>query len=596
MRKILILIITVLVYLNSFSQENLVPEITSSELTDHISYLASDELGGRYPGTEGATLAAEYIRNCFSEYGLTLMGDEGYQNFEIVMQLSPGENNVLKVGEESFVRGEDFSPFPFSQSNSVKTRVVFAGYGFDINNDSISWNDYEGIDVLRKWALILRGDPEMEKDDSPYALYGDDRDKVLIARDKGAAGVLLVSGKEFDKEDKLVGLYYDKSQSNAGLPVIHIKRSLANKILAETGKTIEMLEEELISSKNPASRELGAIVYVVADIVQEKVTARNVVGMIQGNDPVLKDEFVVIGAHYDHLGMGGPGSGSRFMDSLDVHNGADDNASGTAGVIELAGKLAANEQLLSRSVVFVAFDGEEQGLLGSRYFVKNPLFDMAKVKAMINFDMIGRLDPQDRGVAVGGTGTSAEAEELLLASNDQGLDLGFSPEGYGPSDHAAFYAEDIPVFFISTGAHSDYHTPADDWQLINYDGAADVLDMAYNLVVRLAGEEVMLTFKEAGPKERQGGRAGYKFKVTLGIMPDFTGSSDVKGLGVGGVRKDGPADKGGMEKGDIIIAMDGLPVNDIYDYMNRLKKLKRGQRISVDVMRDGEVKVLIVEL
>ena len=586
-------LIALLLALQLHSQQALVTEITPEELQDHISYLASDELAGRFPGSQGADLAAEYVRSSFEQYGLTLMGNNGFQEFEIVIHLSPGENNTLKIGEESFVRGEDFNPFPFSQSNSVKAPVVFAGYGFDISNDSITWNDYENVDVYRKWALILRGDPEMDKAESPYALYGDDRDKVLVARDKGAAGVLMVSGKDFDEKDELIGLYFDKSQSNAGLPVIHIKRELADKILAETGRTVVSLEEEMQEALAPRSAELGVQVYAMAEIIQEKVMARNVVGMIEGSDPFLKDSYVIVGAHYDHLGMGGTGSGSRFMDSLDIHNGADDNASGTAGVIELAGKLAAKREELKRSIVFIAFDAEEQGLLGSRYFVDHPLVDLTKVKAMINFDMIGRLK-EDRGVAIGGTGTALESEDMLWAANEQDLDLGFSPDGYGPSDHAAFYAENIPVFFISTGVHEDYHTPADDWQLINYEGAADVVEMTYNLVERLAVDEPMLTFQEAGPKERQG-RTGYRFKVTLGIMPDFTGSSDVKGMGVGGVKSGGPADKAGMLKGDIIIAMDGLPVNDIYDYMNRLKKFQPGQRISVDVMREGKKEVLIVE-
>jgi hypothetical protein len=595
MRNVLLLIAPLLIASQLYSQKALVPDITPAELQEHISYLASDELAGRYPGTEGAKLSAEYIRNSFKDYGLTLLGNDGYQEFEIVVQLSPGENNILKIGEETFSRGEEFNPFPFSQSNSVKAAVVFVGYGFDIENDSITWKDYEGVDPYRKWVLILRGDPEMDKDDSPFALYGEDRDKVLKARDKGAAGVLMVSGVEFDADDELTSLYFDKTQSNAGLPVIHIKRSLANRILAETGKTVEEYEKEMINTMMPVSRELDVNVYAMAEILQEKVMARNVVGMVEGNDPVLKDSYVIIGAHYDHLGLGGQGSGSRFMDSTAIHNGADDNASGTAGVIELAGKLSANRESLKRSILFVAFDAEEQGLLGSKYFVNNPLVDLGNTKAMLNFDMIGRLNKDTRGVAIGGTGTSLESEDLLWDANEQNLDLGFSPEGYGPSDHAAFYAESIPVFFFSTGVHEDYHTPADDWQLINFEGEADVLEMIYNLVVDLADDPAMLTFQEAGPKERQGGRTGYRFKVTLGIMPDFTGGGDVKGLGVGGVKKDGPAYKGGMQNGDIIIAMDGLPVNDIYDYMNRLKKFKPGQRISVDVMREGKKEVLIIE-
>lgn len=292
--------------------------------------------------------------------------------------------------------------------------------------------------------------------------------------------------------------------------------------------------------------------------------------------------------------MGGNGSGSRLMDSLAIHNGADDNASGVAGVMELASWLGSRKEGLKRSVVFVAFDGEELGLLGSRYFVDNPLIDLKSVMAMVNFDMIGRMKIDEPGVMIGGTGTSAESEQILSSLNAGNIKMNFSPEGFGPSDHAAFYGENITVFFISTGAHEDYHTPDDDWDRINYEGEKDLLDICDQLVVTLADRSDPLTFQEAGPKQQEG-RAGYRFKVTLGIMPDFTATTD-GGLGVGGVKKDGPAYKGGILKGDVITAIDGLKVNDIYDYMNRLKKLQPGQRISVDVLRNNEKLVLIVQL
>jgi len=222
------------------------------------------------------------------------------------------------------------------------------------------------------------------------------------------------------------------------------------------------------------------------------------------------------------------------------------------------------------------------------------LIDMKSVMAMINFDMIGRLKLENPVVMVGGTGTSAESEAILNSLDTSVIELNYSPEGFGPSDHAAFYAENITVFFISTGAHEDYHTPDDDWDRINYEGEQELLEISSQLVTTLANRPEPLTFKEAGPKEQEG-RAGYRFKVTLGIMPDFTSTTE-GGLGVGGVKKDGPAYKGGILKGDVITAIDGLQINDIYDYMNRLKKLQPGQRISVDVLRNDQKVILIVQL
>ncbi len=570
------------------------PEITPEDLQAHISYLASDELQGRYPGTPGSMAAAEYIRGAFSKAGLKLLGSDGFQEFEVVTRTWAGENNALHLGEFKAVPGSDFTPFPFSKNATLTADVVFAGYGFNIAQDSLSWQDYDQVEAAGKWVMIFRGDPEMDKDNSRFAQYGDDRDKVLTARDKGAAGVLFVSGKKFDAADDLVQVYFDKTQSNAGIPVIHVKRTVADRILAGTGMTVEALEEKLGSEQKPNSYSVPVSVTATTEVLHDRVEARNVVGLLEGSDPVLKETFVVVGAHYDHLGMGGTGSGSRFMDSLAIHNGADDNASGTAGVLELAARLAAEQASLKRSVLFVAFDAEELGLLGSKYFVEHPLVDLNKVMAMINFDMIGRMKTENPGIMIGGTGTSLESEQILLGLETGGVQLNFSPEGFGPSDHAAFYGEDITVFFISTGAHEDYHTPDDDWQLINYSGAKSVLDISEQLIFALANRDAYLSFREAGPKQ-QTGRGGYRFKVTLGIMPDFAGQTQ-GGLGVGGVKKDGPAYKGGILKGDVITAMDGRPVNDIYDYMNRLKKLQPGQVISVDVTRGDEKLVLIVQL
>jgi hypothetical protein len=349
--------------------------------------------------------------------------------------------------------------------------------------------------------------------------------------------------------------------------------------------SVDSLESSLISVMKPGSRALTVKVNATTEVLQEKVTARNVVGLLEGSDPVLKDNYIIIGAHYDHLGMGGPGSGSRFLDSLAIHNGADDNAS----------YLSLEKVPLKRSVVFIAFDGEELGILGSRYFTDNPLIDLKKVDAMINFDMIGRLKTEDPSIMVGGTGTSKESDTILNSLNTGGIKMSHSPEGYGPSDHASFYADNIPVFFFTTGAHEDYHTPDDDWWKINFEGEKNVLEIGKQLILTLANRDENLTFQEAGPKQQEGGRASYRFKVTLGIMPDFT-STVQGGLGVGGVKKDGPAYKGGMLKGDVITAVDGKQVNDIYDYMNRLKKLQPGQIISVDVLRQDKKIVLIIQL
>jgi len=314
--------------------------------------------------------------------------------------------------------------------------------------------------------------------------------------------------------------------------------------------------------------------------------------LLEGSDPVLKNEFVVIGAHFDHLGMGGEGSGSRAVDEIAVHNGADDNASGTAGVIELAQKLSANRSKLKRSFIFVAFTGEEMGLLGSKEFVNKPPVDLKKVNAMINMDMIGRLNPETNTISIGGTGTSAESDSILkMIEAGRPFKISRSTDGYGPSDHASFYSENIPVFYFSTGAHDEYHTPADDADKINYSGEVALLEMVYDLAgIISAGEK--LNFRESGAK--QAARYGRNMKVTLGIVPDMV-SNDNNGLRVDGVRKGGPAEVSGIVKGDRIVSIEGQPVTNIYDYMARLGKLKAGQVASVEIVREGKKQVLIVQ-
>ncbi len=577
------------------AQSSANPELTVADLKAHISYLASDELRGRYPGTEGSLAAAAYIRQEFVNAGLQLLAVDGYQEFEVVTGVRIGPANSFETGGFQARQGIDFNPLSFTKNETLAAEVIFAGYGFDIREDSLVWNDYEGIDVAGKWVMILRGDPEMDKQESKFARFGEDRDKVLTARDKGASGVLLVSGKKFEEKDELDPVYFDKTQSNAGIPVIQITRSLADRVIGHSGTDIVQLEANLIRDREPLTLLAGNKVSATTEVLFDQVTARNVVAMLEGSDPALKGTYVVVGAHYDHLGMGGSGSGSRFLDSLDVHNGADDNASGVAGILELAAKLASDRASLRRSVIFVAFDAEELGLLGSKYFTGHSPIDLNKILAMTNFDMIGRMNTENPGIMIGGTGTSLESEPLLLELETGDVKLNFSPEGFGPSDHAAFYAEDIPVFFFTTGAHEDYHTPADDWQLLNLEGERQVLEIARQLIIKLANRSEYLSFREAGPKQ-QTGRGGYRFKVTLGIMPDFAANNDGGGLGVGGVKKDGPAFKGGVLKGDVITAMDGKPINDIYDYMNRLKKLQPGQVVSLDVKRNGETQVLIIQL
>lgn len=570
-------------------------EIKVESLKKDIYMLACDSFRGRKSGTLEARLCANWLVTRFQEIGIKEFNGNYFQLFEVIYEVKLGPRNAMSFPGYEGKPGIDFTPLSFSENVKLETATAFVGYGFSIKEDSLNWDDYAGIDVKNKWVVVLRGNPEYDKSTSKFINFSDERGKVLNAKDHGAKGVIFVTGKDVEKNDTLLPLLFDKSASTSGIPVINIKRTVADLLLKSAGKTIEELEKTYKKEMKPASFLLTPYVKAITQVSLLNGVTQNLVGYIEGSDPQLKDEYIVIGAHYDHLGMGGANSGSRMPDTLAVHNGADDNASGVGGILALAEEFIKMKDKPKRSIIVVAFSGEEMGLLGSKYFVQHPPVELKKIKAMFNFDMIGRLPKDSASLAVSGTGTSVEAEEILNKyAKNQAFKLKFSPEGYGASDHSSFYMENIPVFFFTTGAHEDYHTPFDKADRINYTGEKAVLDYTAQVVLDVTNRSNDLSFREAGPKGSIG-RGGYRFKVTLGIIPDFASSSD-NGLKVDGVSKDRPAAKGGMLKGDIITAIDGKPVKNIYEYMDRLKTLEVGKTVNIDILRGGKKMVLLVQL
>jgi aminopeptidase YwaD len=568
-----------------------IPEITADELREHVEYLASEDLQGRLPGTPGDLASAEYIRDMMLMWGLDPLCDNGLQKFDIVASVVPGESCSLSIDGLDYVNGKDFHPFSISENGNLEAEVIFGGYGFSIETENLKWNDYQDLDVLDKWVMILRADPEVDNAMSNFASFSGDRDKAMLAKDKGAGGVLLVSGEKFDQKDEFEGL--KKGEFSVGIPVLRISRTLADKILADSEKTIAELELTLNENRKPGSFTTGKTVNGNSELSQELVNTQNVIMQLPGTDPVLKNQYVIIGGHYDHLGTGGPGSSSRAVDTIAVHYGADDNASGIASMLEMAEK-AASLNNNKRTLIFTAFAAEEMGLLGSKHLVENLPFEADSVNAMINLDMVGRLK-ENKLLQIGGVGTSPILKDLIYKQTDTTFfDLSLSNEGYGPSDHSSFYGLDIPVLFISTGAHLDYHTPFDTPERINYEGMEAITTLVYNYMDVLAKEESKLAFTEAGPKT-QVTRGMRRKGVTLGIMPDFAGNIK-NGLRADFITPGKPAQLGGMLKGDIITAINGMAVNNIQDYMFRLSKLNHGETINLEIIRDGEKELLLIKL
>lgn len=590
MKKYSILIVLALV-LNigqSCTTKKIQPEITKEELYNHIDFLASDSLKGRYPGTPEDKVAAQYIANELLQSGLQLMFEDGLQDFKITSELKTGDHNRLVINNKEYKVNNDYIPVMFTTNDSIEANVIFAGYGFKIERGENSWNDYATVDVKGKWVMILRGEPENADQRIPFSMFSGLRSKAITAKDHGAAGVLFVSGEQFDKEDKLIEL--SKAEGEVGIPVIHIKRKVANTIINESGKSISAIEKSIQSDQN--SFVCNTIVQAQTNVVVNYADTYNVAAQLIVNPEY---EYIVIGGHYDHLGFGGQGTGTRAPGMHKIHYGADDNASGIAAMLEIAEKLTEHKDSLETNFIFAAFGAEEMGLLGSKHFVHNLPIEDSLIKAMINIDMIGRMK-EDKSLQIGGVGSSAEGESLVTAlNNDYNFKLGISQEGYGPSDHSSFYSKDIPVFFFSTGAHIDYHTPADSIGNINFEGLYEATNFIFDFAMNVSMDNQEITYQEAGPKAPSGNVRNERLKVTLGIMPDFSGVEKT-GLRADIVIKGKPAQKAGMHDGDIITAIDGNPVGDVYEYMERLAKLKPGQIITVEVIRENETKVLIVQL
>ncbi|MDD2413150.1 MAG: M20/M25/M40 family metallo-hydrolase [Bacteroidales bacterium] len=560
----------------------------------HISVLTSDSMQGRQPGLDGDKMAAEYIRKEFQKMNISLLGEDGFNYFEVVTSVKAGTKNQFTYLNKNYVLGVDYTPITISKNDALHANIYFAGYGFDIDTDSLKWNDYPTtFHVNRMWVIVIRGVPDPNNPDSKYAPYASDWAKIAKAKDKGAKGVILVSPKNLEPKDELMPLYLDQQAGTSAIPVINIRRAVVNEMLWNYGIDIEEIEKRAEKKMEYKGILIPNKLAAITDLDITRSVTQNVVGIIDGSDPVLKNDFVVVGAHYDHLGYGGQGSSSRSPDTIAIHPGADDNASGVAVMLDLAKKLQANKSKLKKSVVFVAFGAEELGIIGSKEFLKTSLIDPSKIKTMINLDMVGRLNEEQR-LQIAGTGTALEFDKYIdIANVKYKFSIQKNQDGYGPSDHSSFYSEKIPVLFLSTGAHEDYHTVFDTEDKINYSGIAKISNFTYDFVFDLLNKNRTVTYNElSAPVSTQGhGR----LKVTLGIIPDVSGG-DQKGLRIDGVRKGGIADLAGLIKGDIIVAIDGKPIGNIYDYMARMSALIPGKTATIDYIRSEKTEVTIVQL
>ncbi len=526
-----------------------------------VAWLADDARGGRGLGTPEIDQAADWLEQQFQEIGLEpAAGDGSFRHtFEALADIEQAPGSAVRIGDVTLGKEEFMIP-GYSLSAGASGPVIFAEWGIDSSEHGIE--NYQGLEVEGKLVLVRRFTPDdADLDDAARRRLGDIRYKAFKAREHGALGLLVADLPVDQQQDEapLPSLKVD-TRGDAGIPVAVIRRAHAQRLL---------------------DQPLTAM--VTAELKEIRVPAQNIVGRISPDQ--RKAGAVVIGAHYDHLGMGG--SESLAPDAREPHNGADDNASGTAALLEAARVLAGRRDQLQRDVLFVAFSGEESGLLGSTAMTRSPLPGMAPagMVAMLNMDMVGRL----RGNRLSILGSdSAEEWESIVQPLCEALDMGcqMGGDGYGPSDQTPFYASGVPVLHLFTGAHDDYHKPSDDWPLINAAGGTRIAWLAADIAAELTGRDG-LTYRESEAPAPAGDVRGYG--ASLGTIPDYTGAPDGKlGMLLAGVRAGGPAADAGLQRGDRIVELAGREVRDIYDLMYILREARPGQESTVVYERDDQ--------
>ncbi len=551
MKKHTILLFAFLLSIATFAQECYpIDKNQIKSIKTDVEFLSSDALEGRSPGTNGEIIARDYISKRFQQLGIIPMGNEGYsQIFEIDDEVHVNKNKtVLVIKKDTLLLNTDFYPLVYSSNGNVAGKTVWLNYG--ISAPELNHDDYKKVKSLEgKIAVIDVSSPDGIHPHSEYAKYHDLSGRLEMAKSKGAIGAILVNlgNMANDPENRF------KKIRSVNMPVVFVSDKAHAKSLKK-------------------SKEVALAV----KLAERTLEAYNVVGFVDNG----KESTVVIGAHYDHLGYGD--AGSLYVGEPAIHNGADDNASGTAALLALAEFVSKKTELTGHNYLFIAFTAEEKGLLGSNYYVNNPTYPMEKVAYMINMDMVGRL--RENQLQISGTGTSESWSniEAFLACDD--IILKLDPSGIGPSDHASFYNMRKPVLHFFTGSHSDYHKPTDDADLINYKGIATVVSLIKTTMAHV-DKDTYLEFIET-PNDNA--KNAPKFSVTLGIMPDYMYQDG--GVKIDGVTPEKPAANAGLQKGDIVVQLGDFKIEDIYAYMGALAAFKKGDKVAVAFIRNGEHK------
>ena len=574
-----------------------IPEITAEELMEAVKFLADDDLEGRAAGSPGCLAAGEYIAAQFEKLGLKPAADEGtyFQNFSLPRGFEALPDTVLAAdikGREYTLKFErDIYPLPCSASGKAEGEVVFAGYG--ISASDLGYDDYEGVDVTGKIVVVLRGVPNGKSSKNPFKTaqlsrrYGAFRAKLDLAAGLGAAAIVVVNdpvnhAKKVD--DKLVTT---ASGEQGKIPGIQTTYAAGGRLFSKAGLSLSRTQKALDATLKPRSKLLDKVrITLNSALAVKNLKVRNVAGLLEATSPDKKDEVLVIGAHFDHVGLGEFGSLGGSKAKGEVHNGADDNASGTAAVIELAEWFVPQVQELKRDVLFICFTAEEMGLLGSKHYVDAPLIPIHKTAAMINLDMISYLKTT-KHLEIYGTATSPSFEDLLKQANRE-TRIKLKPidgVGRGASDHYPFYKKGMPVLFFITGLHKNYHRPSDDWQKCDRSGFEKVVIFAGLIAEAIAKADNRPIFK---PTTEGGLETGPYLGVTI---EDRDG-----GIFVAEVAKKSPADRGGLEEDDRVVEVDDKEVGTTAMFYGIWAAVEPGKKVSFLISRSGRQKTVRVQL
>jgi hypothetical protein len=568
----------------------------TSRTRAHVETLASEKFGGRQAGTPGAHLAAEYIAAQLARIGARpLPGDaDMFHEFEFTAGTRDAGSRIsLAAASDStpttFTGEQNVRALSFSETGEVNGAVVFAGYGLVIpDSQGFSYDSYAGLDVRDRIVVVLRYFPEDadQKTRALLARYADLRYKALAARERGARALVVVTGPRSPNAGETVPMAFDAALAGSGIVAVSIGGDAARALFAAAGRDLADVQKSL-DSANPHVTGFdlpGVTMTVRAAVHRETQIGRNVVAYLPATTPMNRVDkpWIVIGAHYDHLGRGEHGNSLAGRDEAGrIHPGADDNASGSAAVLALAESLAGEPR--QRHLLFAFWSAEEIGLIGSNAFVGSSPVPIEQIAAYLNFDMVGRMI--DNRLTVQATGSSPIWPRVLEQANVlAGFDLVLQPDPYQPTDLASFNAAGVPSLGFFTNTHADYHRPSDTADKINYEDLDRIVDFARAIVLRLDGAEESPLFTKVERQAPGAGRSG--IRVFTGTIPDY--ATEVEGLLLGGVVAGGPAERAGLQKGDVIVEFAGLRIANIYDYTYALESLKIGEPVTVVYLRNGQ--------